>query len=421
MRWWPLLIILLLAAGLAGFGISFAQREPQYRVTSGSMAPVLLGPHYQLKCHRCQFPAILDATQELPSEVTCPNCGYQKNNSVAAIEFLGEELQWEPVRLEELQRWDIVVLEDPRHENRLTVKRVAFLPGERPRIRYGELYAGSQLLRKSPRQREAQKVLVFDQRYDAPEASRFHPARPTGSGWSVRPGSLGFAPITESDPAEEDWLEYHHQACLPPPSPAHQDAVPRDNYAYNHALSRELFPASDLWLEGTIAHWGAQVISLRLQAEQGETTATIRIDLKNRVVRCTAGAEHTTLPLEISSLQGFTFQAGVYDHQTFVQLRHGKRHWYFPLGQGRVTFGKCPLAIRVEGGPAVLQNAQVFRDVVYLGRHQRDDAWSSDTSLGKNEIFVLGDNVPLSDDSRFDLGAVDASRHLRGRVVLKRP
>ena len=182
-----------------------------------------------------------------------------------------------------------------------------------------------------------------------------------------------------------------------------------------------MLPVSDLWLEGTIAHWGAEAISLRLQAEQGDEPATIRIDLKNGVVRWTAGAEQITLPLDISSLQEFAFQAGVFDHQTFVQLHNGTRQWYFPLGQGRVTFGKRPFAIRVEGGPAVLQNVQIYRDVVYLGRHQRDDAWTSDASLGKNEIFVLGDNVPLSDDSRFELGAVDASRHLRGRVILKRP
>lgn len=421
MRWWPLLVLLLLAAGLTGFGASFTQEETQYRVSSGSMAPTLLGPHYRLECPRCRFPAVLDATQELPREVTCPNCGYQQNAPATATLFGGEEIDWQPIRPVDLCRWDIVLLKDPRNASRLTVKRVAFLPGEVPQIRGGDLYVGERLLRKSPQQREAQKILVFDQRYDAPQDSRFQPIQTTGSGWHVRPGSLGFAPITEPSTEGGDWLEYHHHACLPPPSPADQPATPHDSYAYNHAVSRELFPVSDLWLETTVAHWRAEAFTLRLQGEQEDAVATIQVDSKNGLVRWTDGHRQKTLPLDLTSLQGITIQAGICDRQAFVELHQGNRHWHFPLGKGSVRFGQRPFALKIEGGPAILRDVQIYRDVVYLGPHLRDAAWSRQMPLGQDEIFLLGDNVPISDDSRFGLGAVDASRSLRGRVVRESP
>merc|ERR1712159_541320 len=123
------------------------------------------------------------------------------------------------------------------------------------------------------------------------------------------------------------------------------------------------------------------------------------------------------LPLNIESLEGMTVRAGECDGELFVDLHQEKRHWYYPLGSASIHFGPQPFALKVEGGQAVFRNTRVYRDIVWLGARRRDTAWSMDRKLADHEIFVLGDNVPVSDDSRFDLGPVDARKALKGKVL----
>lgn len=413
MRFGPLLILLIFTACVAGFAVATATPEPVYRVASGSMAPTLVGPHYPLTCERCKFSTFLDAT-DLPETATCPNCGYQENTIDLSKVRPGHGLIWETIEPDQLRRWDVVLLED---DETMTwqVKRVAFLPGETPHISHGELYRGDRLIRKSPREREALKQIVFDQSYAPPESPRFRSDRSVGSGWNVRRGSLGFAPIGDTQANNNDWLVYHHHRCLPPPSPVEHAASPLDSYGYNHSVSRELFPVSDLWIEFTCEHWQAIGLTIRLQGNQ--QTAKIEIDLDQGTVRGSTPEQTTQLPLSVKSLAGMTVRAGECDGELFLELERERRHWYFPLGAASIQFGSQPLALKIGDGQAILRHAKIYRDIVWLGRQQRPTQWSFDRALTPDEIFVLGDNVPISDDSRYELGAVDIRKKLRGKVL----
>lgn len=413
MRFGPLLILLIFTVCVAGFAVATATPDPVYRIASGSMAPALLGPHYPLTCEQCQFSTALDAV-DLPERVTCPNCGFQENLVDASKVRPGYGLIWEPIEPVQLKRWDIVLLENAEAQT-WQVKRVAFLPGETPRIDQGELYRGEQLIRKSPQEREALKQLVFDQSYAPPENPRFRSDQPTGSGWNVRRGSLGFAPIGDTQANNNDWVVYDHHRCLPPPSPVDHAASPLDSYGYNHSVSRELFPISDLWMEFTCEHWQAQGLTIRLQGN--DDRSTIEVDLAQGIVRGISPEQTTELPLSIDSLDGMTVRAGECDGAMFLELHHDRRHWYFPLGNADTQFGSQPFAIKIGDGQAILRHVKIYRDIVWLGRQRRPTPWSFDRELGPDEIFVLGDNVPISDDSRFELGPVDVRKNLRGKVL----
>ncbi|GAA4432598.1 S26 family signal peptidase [Bremerella cremea] len=414
MRLGPLLILLIFTASMAAFAIATATPAPKYRVASGSMAPTLLGPHYHQHCQSCQAESVLDGGN-LPELTTCPNCGFQANVVDTSQIHRGSELVWEPITLDELRRWDIVLLQNPDDANDWQVKRVAFLPGESPRIEAGELYRGTRLIRKSPQEREAVKQLVYDQSYESPEYPRFLSQRATSSGWNVRRGSIGFAPISHQPDSDDDWLIYHHQRCLPPPSPIGNDAPPLDSYAYNHNVSRELFPANDLWLEWTFGHWMADRLILKMP--QGDDFTTITIDSQARTVTAHSWRQTVELPLDVDSLEKRTIRAGRCDGQWFVEISDPGKQRFFPLGAAVEPIGSEPFALKIEGGQAVLRETKIFRDIVWLGAPRSELDWSLGRELTEHEIFVLGDNVPISADSRGKLGAVDARKSLRGKVL----
>jgi type IV secretory pathway protease TraF len=64
----------------------------------------------------------------------------------------------------------------------------------------------------------------------------------------------------------------------------------------------------------------------------------------------------------------------------------------------------------------VVRNLQIWRDVYYLHPFGTAAAWEQSKALGRHEMFVLGDNSPLSNDSRqFELPL--SANDFVGRVI----
>ena len=74
------------------------------------------------------------------------------------------------------------------------------------------------------------------------------------------------------------------------------------------------------------------------------------------------------------------------------------------------------MLLGAKGGKAVVHNFRLFRDVHYTGAGGKGGAGKA-VRLGPDQYFVLGDNSPISRDSRFwpDGGAVP------GQDILGRP
>ena len=58
------------------------------------------------------------------------------------------------------------------------------------------------------------------------------------------------------------------------------------------------------------------------------------------------------------------------------------------------------MGIALDGLSAVIRRLQVFRDLHYLDPQGLGRDWSTAAPLGNDEVLVLGDNVPISRDSR---------------------
>ncbi len=159
-----------------------------YRVVSGSMAPALLGPHFDLVCRDCGCRLACDSSATPRGRrAVCPNCGYREDwpepdSAVAGDRLLVDRSTF---RLRPPRRWEVVAVREPDHAARVAIKRVVGLPGESVEIRDGDLYIDGRIQRKPLAQQRAMAVLVYDASH-APQLGRCLPPRWAGDGSASR-------------------------------------------------------------------------------------------------------------------------------------------------------------------------------------------------------------------------------------------
>lgn len=137
----PILTLLLLTRALI--------IEP-FQVTTGSMAPVLLGVHRQCRCPTCGRIVVVGApSDDSPMDhydVKCP-CGQTNLDLDHQPDELGQRIFVDKLAFEwrTPRRWEVVVFRGPDERAAPYVKRVVGLPGESVQIKNGDVYINSQL------------------------------------------------------------------------------------------------------------------------------------------------------------------------------------------------------------------------------------------------------------------------------------
>jgi len=153
-----------------------------YLISTGSMAPGLLGFHRRITCPSCEFEFAFGVSFDDSVETgtgtisepegprryaTCPNCG-QINIDVSGVpNSHGDQLlvQKHVYDLRKPRRWETVVFRNPASPGEAYVKRVVGLPGERMQIINGDVYIGGAIARKNYQQQQAMRIPVCDLRY----------------------------------------------------------------------------------------------------------------------------------------------------------------------------------------------------------------------------------------------------------------
>lgn len=155
-------------------------------IPTGSMAPRLMGEHWQLVCPTCGYdyaygvprhvqnsPKFNRARQQTPSGAVCPNCGSQfpatldpdyprGGDRVLVMKYL--------YRLTDPQPWDVVVFRNPQNNRENYIKRLIGVPGETIEILHGDVFVrqgeGSwQVRTKPPRAQREMWQVIFDNDY----------------------------------------------------------------------------------------------------------------------------------------------------------------------------------------------------------------------------------------------------------------
>ena len=159
-------------------------------IPTGSMAPRLMGEHWQLVCPACGYdyaygvphlapgvPGLDHSVPQTPTGAICPNCGYsfpftsrpdypRSGDRVLVMKYL--------YRFADPKPWDVVVFRNPQNNRENYIKRLIGLPGETIEIVHGDVFVRNEtpegpgpwrIRRKPPRAQEAMWQVILDNDY----------------------------------------------------------------------------------------------------------------------------------------------------------------------------------------------------------------------------------------------------------------
>ena len=450
-----------------------------YIISTGSMAPNLLGFHKRVVCPTCRFPFTVgvphDRIDPVQRQAVCPNCGQRRINVNSIPRNEGDQLlvhkhafYFRPVR-----RWESAVFQNPNKPTEVFVKRIVGLPGERIQVVDGNVFVNGKIQRKNLQQQRAVRVPVFDLDHEPMDDPDWQPRWVADSGWErTRHGfETSFASDNDGQSAEIRWVRYRHwiraggthQSAVKITSPPDlldnqqglvtqvhfepttsrltctgvlpaavrdelisKSANPRlkkavmqlestshvapilDSYAYN----RETV--------GTIRNRVSDLmLALRLSKRHGNGQFLIRMACRELVFVCVfdffakevrihanSNAEPIrSYRLENDELDFMEIEASVMDNQVLVAVNNSQigalRFDWNETGKTDVAESRksWPVQFGVRKLGVSVDAVKLYRDVHYTGgkaRHGVDHPFQ----LGNDEYFVLGDNSPVSHDSR---------------------
>ncbi len=156
-------------------------------IPTGSMAPRLMGEHWDLVCPACGYeyaygkpkeppgqPGLNPRRRHLPTYARCPNCRFNyadrespqffnAGDRVFVLKYL--------YRFREPEPWDVVVFTNPQDNHERYIKRLIGLPGEQIEIVHGDIFVRRpdgerwEIRRKPPKAQQVMWQVVFDNDY----------------------------------------------------------------------------------------------------------------------------------------------------------------------------------------------------------------------------------------------------------------
>ncbi|GIW97647.1 MAG: hypothetical protein KatS3mg111_0980 [Pirellulaceae bacterium] len=408
------------------------------------MEPRLHGPAQLAACPQCSQQYAFGVDTFTPSRpALCYHCG-------AVCEVTGETVPGQAVEVQpltattRLSRWDIIAFRSPE-AGRVQIKRIWGLPSEQLTIRDGELWVNGRWLQKELHEAVALAIPVAEL-----------PTFPSGL-WRKEKAEHS----TVTDTVETDVFCRHPvdlsadehliwTYALPVPTGAErlslaskkssalagelQPSVLVDDWPGNQGASYAYQPVRD-W--GVFLRMKAFAAPLVLRMSTGGDVIEVKVVPASypptEVTNGSAKAAPSAMPAAPAARRAATAPLAP-AHQPLT-LTTRTWMWIFRC-DGRLLMGSdvsgprayawsadfrhptAPTQLMVQAsGPVTIERLRIVRDL-YLRTTHRDGGGVEDFGrLGSEDYFVVGDNLPVSDDSRGTMGAVPRSRIL-GSVIL---
>lgn len=402
---------------LIGILVSRAFAAEAYIVPTGSMAPTLLGLHREYICPNCgkRFDVGVDESGR-SGRAVCPNCGEDDLSGASAVECSGDRLlvQKHLFMLRPPRRWEVAVFQNPAEPSQAYVKRVVGLPGEAIQIQEGDLLINGRRAKKTLAEQRAMRIPVYDNDFVPNDANRFprwvfrHGGgrRPLVSGWRAAGSRFVHEPTVEGT-GELDWLEYRHLQ----PDRGRFGPI-RDYTPYNGADLPGESRVEDLMLEARVTAAHDTVVMVRIGG--GGDSFLVEVPLGSASRSTPPGVRRNGRPLALSGVRQIPARETVRLETSWIDRRLtvalDGTLLFDPIDcddeADEAPRSSNDLAIAVPGGGLVeIDGLNVFRDVYYTdalaSAPQRPFGVDYAYQLGDGEYFVLGDNSPVSNDSRF--------------------
>ena len=358
------------------------------------------------------------------------------------------------------RRWEVVALRCPRNAGQIVVKRVVGLPGEDLEVRDGDVYVNGEIARKNLAQQRELAILVHDAGY-CPTLKPIGPPCWRSEGpehrWRSDGGQFTHTAAAAEEPVA--WLVYHHASrvgrvqrappqgngsdggarcarptLLPDDDPSVIESPVTDLAAYNASPRREedVHTVADLMLSFRLEYGrGRGTFCIRAADGREDFEARMRFDNGLSGYQVYRGGEPLAGPACRAGLVIATYARGepveaeqqgdretrrqgdervtagerlvtvslvdrqfllALDNRTLVQWPYSNQN-----DRGRGT--SRPFALGAQGIDVRIAQLRVYRDV-YYATPPGLPATTGPVRLGADEYFLLGDNAPVSDDSR---------------------
>jgi signal peptidase I len=406
-----------------------------FRIPTGSMADTLKGAHFRLRCPQCGYrydhgfspvdyglgEDTVPSGRVAPPRTRCPSCGYYWPNRFSTL--AGETPVADGDRILVLKciyqffepkRWDVVVFKNPLEPHINYIKRLIGLPEEKLEIIDGDVYVNDEIAHKPPKVQKQLWMPVYNNDYQ--------PARPNQG---VFNGHLWQQPFKNGPGSQWVTTDPNAPTLFRLKSPTDQihtlvyDSSLGNDFRAAHAYDEpsdygSMPYCSDLMLRFCLRPSGSRArIGIGLSKYETHYRAWLDLSGQMTITKISQDTEEVldSRSVEPPSTERFTLvEFANVDHRLI--FRFGSEELPYDLGGDPNDAGSrqrnIPPEARIFGaGDLTLAHVAIFRDIHYTAKKfanspEEGRAIAPDPFvLGKDQYFMLGDNSPRSEDSRW--------------------
>lgn len=420
-RGYLILSVFVLSAANLGCWKKSDVEMPQAVIHGGSMVPAFLGEHFELQCEDCKFSFAVDAN-EIPSHsmATCPNCGFSENEYPESGVRASTRIELEEAN-GDYDRWDVVAFQFS-DSSKNGIKRLVGFPGEEVFIRYGDIWIDGDLARRDMSIKRQMRVLCFDSDFAAPNG----PSRLRQYVGSDAISVQEISDLTVLGQVDDDWwLAFQPVNCFRGASNRAPVATVRDNYGFNQTVNRRrLNDTQQLMVESDFQIGPRDTFTIFIRYENDfigfcidRKLGEVRIMQDSHVLaRSNLELEDNRISVLASTVDG-EFQLFVGEDEICHADSSERQERVGDLELPGDMLEEAAVLFRGVGrsNKLALERFRIYRDIYYTDRGRVK------FQLGEDEYLVLGDNSPVSVDSRVWSAPFLSSRQIIGKVRLVTP
>jgi len=385
-----LLVLVVLALLVVRTWFVLGLVEP-VTVSGSSMAPTLRGPSVTAACDRCKKQFAVGAEFAVRTYFTdCPHCG-EPRVSLDGLPLNRSDMLWidrTAFLRRSPRRWEPVVFLSPEEGGQLVVKRVVGLPGEHVALDQGDLIIDGQRVAKSLTEQRELRHLVHREREPG---LRWQSA---SNEWQWHGDAWRYADLSGGIEKANEWRWLHYR---------HSQQTIFDDAAYNAGLTQQLAEVNDLFFSAMVQVGAPARLALRIN--DGQHQVQVGIDSTGGRLRLGDSSRRIAVEIPPKILKrlaagGVLWEVSTFDRHVLMALDNVTLLCQELPDSARSFEPLVSLAVGVMGGDVVLQETTIYRDTHYLAGNETGKFPGAEVQLRANDYYLLGDNVPVSVDSR---------------------